>query len=73
MEPPHFANKEIGRVLFANYRKMHLSGAAKQLNEGRNRALFRRLERRLPGDWRSEVNSNCRYRFVNSQTWRRAS
>src|SRR5712691_8662403 len=31
-------------------RRLHLSGAAKQLNEGRSRALFRRLERRLPGD-----------------------
>jgi CubicO group peptidase (beta-lactamase class C family) len=37
---------------------------------GRRRGLFRRFGRRIRRDgtrWRSEVNSNCRYRFVNSE------
>jgi hypothetical protein len=42
------ANREIGRVLPANYPKVPFSGAAKHLNRSRDRALFRPAEQRIP-------------------------
>ena|SRR6266446_5985308 len=62
------ANREIGRVLPANYRKVPFSGAAKHLNEAATARYFGRVsgESSETGTrWRSEMNSNCRYRFVN--------
>ena len=60
------ANREIGRVLPANYRKVTFSGATKQLNEGATARYFGQLSGESPETrtrWRSEVNSNCQYRF----------
>ena len=63
------ANREIGRVLPANYRKVPFSGAVDHLNKAATARYFGQLSREsleTRTRWRSEVNSNCRYRFVNS-------
>jgi hypothetical protein len=46
-------------------------GGAKQLNEAATARYFGQLSGESPETgtrWRSEVNSNCQYRFVKSQT-----
>ena len=65
------ANREIRRVLPANYRKVLFSGAVEHLNKAATARYFGQLsgeslETRTR--WRREVNSNCRYRFLNCQT-----
>jgi hypothetical protein len=57
------ANREIGRVLPANYRKVRFSGAVDHLNKAATARYFGQLsgeslETRTR--WRSGVNSNSR-------------
>jgi len=60
------ANREIGRVLAANYRKVPFSGAVEHLNEAANARYLGQLsgeslETRTR--WRSGVDSNRRSRL----------
>ena len=55
------ANREIGRVLPANYRKVPFSGAAKHLNEAATARYFGQLSREsleTKTPWRGAVDSN---------------
>ena len=44
------ANREIGRVLPANYRKVSFSGAVDHLNRAATARYFGQLSRRIPRD-----------------------
>jgi hypothetical protein len=55
------ANREIGRVLPANYRKVPFSGAVERLNEAATARYFGQLSGESPETgtaWRSAVVSN---------------
>ena len=68
------ANREIGRVLPANYRKVPFSGAAKHLNEAATARYFGQLSRdedsmaersrfELSGDFRG--SARCRFALLD--------
>jgi hypothetical protein len=58
-------------MLPANYREVPFSDAVEHPNEAAIARYFDDLSGDFPETgtrWRREVYSNCRYRFVNSQT-----
>ena len=65
------ANRDFSRVLRANQQKAVFSGAAKSADDAaiaRYFAVLKGVSPEIGTRWRSEVNSNCRYRFLNCQT-----
>jgi hypothetical protein len=68
---PSLPNRDFGRVLRANQQKVMFSGAAKSADDpaiARYFAVLNGVSPEIGTRWRSEANSNCRYRFVNNQT-----
>jgi hypothetical protein len=63
-------NREIGRALFANYRKVPFSGAVEHLNEAATARYFGDLSGESPETrtaWRSELDSNSRCRWFSAK------
>jgi hypothetical protein len=65
------ANRDFGRVLRANQRQLVFSGAAKSANDtaiARCFSVLKAVSPEIGTRWRSETDSNYRYRFLNWQT-----